>query len=69
MANFAVRQVDPLELERRAYDCLFDLMEDYRAEHPDATDDEIYEAVCFHAIPDKVSAAVDYEKERRRECE
>lgn len=67
MARFAVTQVDPLELERRAYDSLFDLMEQYRADHPEATDDQIYDAVCFHIIPDKVSAAIDYEKERRRE--
>jgi hypothetical protein len=61
--------IDPLELERRAYASLFDLMEEYRGEHPDATDDECYEAVCFGVIPDRVSAAVDYEKERRRECQ
>lgn len=67
MSRYATTQVDPLELDRRAYDSLFDLMEDYRAEHPDATDDEIYDAVCFHAIPDRVSAAIDYEKEKRRD--
>lgn len=67
MANFAVKQVDPLEIERRAYDSLFDLMEEYRAEHPEATDDQIYDAVCFHAIPDKVSVTLDYAKEKRRE--
>ena len=33
--RYAIQQVDPLELERRAYDSLFDLMEDYRDEHPD----------------------------------
>lgn len=43
----AVTQIDPLELERRAYESLFDLMEDYRADHPDASDDECFEAVCF----------------------
>lgn len=67
MANFSIRQVDPLELERRAYDSLFDLMEAYKGEHPEATDDEVYDAVCFHIIPDRISAAVDYAKERRRE--
>lgn len=67
MTRYAIAQVDPLEIERRAYDSLFDLMEDYRAEHPEATDDQIYDAVCFHTIPDKVSAARDYEKEKRRE--
>jgi hypothetical protein len=59
--------IDPLELERRAYASLFDLMEEYRGEHPEASDDEIYEAVCFHVIPDRISAAIDYAKERRRE--
>lgn len=67
MTRFATCQIDPLELERRAYDSLFDLMEAYAAEHPDATDDEVWEAVCFHAIPDRMSAAIDYEKERRRD--
>lgn len=65
--RYAITQVDPLELERRAYDSLFDLMEDYRAEHPEATDDEIYDAVCFSVIPNRISAAIDYEKERRRD--
>lgn len=65
MTRFATCQIDPLELERRAYDSLFDLMEDYRAEHPEATDDEVFEAVCFHIIPDR--AAIDYTKERRRD--
>lgn len=69
MANFSIRQVDPLELERRAYDSLFDLMEAYAAEHPEATDDQIYDAVCFHIIPDRDAAAIDYAKEKRRECE
>ena len=46
MARFAVTQIDPLELDRRDYECLFDLMEDYRADHPDASDDECFEAVC-----------------------
>jgi hypothetical protein len=47
--NYATLQVDPLELERRAYDSLFDLMEEYRAEHPWASDDEAYEAACYGA--------------------
>lgn len=63
--RFATCQVDPLELERRAYDSLFDLMEAYAADHPEATDDEIYDAVCFHIIPDKVFAVRDYAKEKR----
>ena len=47
MARFAIVQVDPLELDRRAYDSLFDLMEEYQAEHPEASEDEAFEAVCF----------------------
>ena len=39
--------IDPLELDRPAYESLFDLMEEYRADHPDASDDECFEAVCF----------------------
>ncbi len=46
MAYSAVK-IDPLEIERRAYESLFDLMEDYRADHPDASDDECFEAVAF----------------------
>jgi len=65
--RYATTQVDPLELERRAYDSLFDLMEEYRADHPEASDDEVYDAVCFHVIPDRVSAARDYAKERNRD--
>jgi hypothetical protein len=57
MARFAIVQVDPLEMERRDYESLFDLMEEYRAEHPTASDDEAFEAVCHR----------DIEKERRRE--
>ncbi len=45
MARAAV--IDPLELDRPAYESLFDLMEDYRADHPDASDDEIYDVVCW----------------------
>jgi hypothetical protein len=62
MARFAVTQIDPLELERRAYESLFDLMEDYRADHPDASDDECFEAVCFGR---NTRNAEEY----RRECE
>ena len=55
-------QLDPYELDRRAYESLFDLMEKYRADHPDATDDECFEAVCFGPRRPPV---VDYEKETR----
>lgn len=64
MARYSVTQIDPLELERRAYDSLFDLMEAYREEHPEATDDECYESVCFHT---PLKAARDYAKETRRD--
>lgn len=64
MTRFATHQVDPLELERRAYDSLFDLMEAYRADHPEATDDECYESVCFHT---PLKAARDYAQETSRE--
>lgn len=64
MARYAVTQVDPLELERRAYDSLFDLMEAYRADHPEASDDECYEHVCFR---NAIHQPADYAKERRHE--
>jgi len=64
MTGFATCQVDPLELERRAYDSLFDLMEEFRADHPEATDDECYESVCFHT---PLKAARDYAQETRRD--
>jgi hypothetical protein len=58
MSRFAIHQIDPLELDRRAYESLFDLMEEYRDEHPEATDDECFEAVCFGK-----SAKKDQQKE------
>ena len=64
MANYAVRQIDPLELERRAYDSLFDMMEAYRAEHPEASDDDCYEHVCFRQ---PIQHPTDYAQEKRRE--
>jgi hypothetical protein len=57
MARYSISQIDPLEMERRDYESLFDLMENYRIEHPGASDDECFEAVCHR----------DIEKERRRE--
>ncbi len=56
-AMMSIRQIDPLELERRDYESLFDLMEEYRIEHPEASDDEAFEAVCH----------IDIEKEKRRD--
>jgi len=56
MARYSISQIDPLEMERRDYESLFDLMEEYRAAHPEADDDEAFEAVCFR----------DIEKERNR---
>jgi hypothetical protein len=53
MTRFATTQIDPLEIERRAYESLFDLMEDYRAEHPEASEDECFEAVCFRPSKSK----------------
>ena len=65
--RYSTSQLDPLELERRSYESLFDLMEEYRDEHPDATDDEAFEYVCFHRVPEIVSHHIDVEKEKRRE--
>jgi hypothetical protein len=55
-------QLDPYELDRRAYNSLFDLMQQYQAEHPEASDDEAFEAVCFGPRRPPV---VDYAKETR----
>jgi hypothetical protein len=60
--TYATTQVDPLELERRAYHSLFDRMEEYRAEHPEASDDEAYEAVSFGP---RRTTILDYAKENR----
>lgn len=57
--------IDPLEIERRAYESLFDLMEDYRADHPDASDDECWEAVCFGRPVQ--SHSIDYAKDTHNE--
>ncbi len=51
---------------RRSYESMFDLMEEARTEHPDATDDEIYDIVCYRMIPDRIAAQVDQMKDERR---
>lgn len=51
---------------RRAWASMFDLMEQYQADHPEASDDEAFEAVCFRVIPERNAAIYDYEKDRRR---
>ena len=45
---------------------LFEMMEAYREEHPDCTDDEAYEAVCRWNI-DREAARIDALKEARRD--
>lgn len=45
---------------------LFDLMEAYREEHPEATDEECFEAVCMWNI-DRAAARIDALKEARRD--
>ncbi len=61
--RYALTQIDPLELERRAYESLFDLMEAYREEHPEVSDDECYERVCFGR---HINKPTDYAQERNR---
>ena len=53
-------------MTREDAETLFDLMEIYRAEHPGATDDECWEAVCMWNI-DRVAAIADALKEERRD--
>lgn len=45
---------------------LFEAMEAYREEHPDATDEECFEAVCMWSI-DRTAARIDALKEERRD--
>ena len=53
-------------MRRDEWEAVFALMEDYKAEHPEATDDEAYEAVC-HYTTDRLAARLDQLKEQRRE--
>lgn len=53
-------------MTREDAETLFDLMELYREEHPEATDDECFEAVCMWNI-DRVAAIYDALKEQRRD--
>lgn len=45
---------------------LFEAMEAYREEHPEATDDEAFNAVCLWSM-DKTAARIDALKEQRRD--
>ena len=53
-------------MTRNDAETLFDLMEIYKEEHPEATDDEAYEAVCIWNI-DRIAARIDALKEERRD--
>lgn len=53
-------------MTREDAETLFDLMELYHEEHPEATDDEAYEAVCIWNI-DRIAARIDALKEARRD--
>lgn len=53
-------------MTREDAETLFDLMELYKEEHPEATDDEAFEAVCMWNI-DKYAARIDALKEQRRD--
>lgn len=53
-------------MTREDWDSVFDLMEDWREDHPDATDDEAYEAICQYNI-DRTAARLDALKEQRRD--
>lgn len=53
-------------MTREDAETLFDLMEIYREEHPEATDDECFEAVCMFNI-DRVAAIADALKEDRND--
>ena len=53
-------------MTREDAETLFDLMEVYREEHPEATDDECYAAVCVWNI-DRAAARTNALKERTSE--
>ena len=53
-------------MTREDAETLFDLMEIYREEHPNCTDDEAFEAVCMWNI-DRAAARCDAIKEDRRD--
>jgi len=53
-------------MTREDAETLFDLMEIYREEHPNCTDDEAFEAVCMWNI-DRAAARYDAIKEDRRD--
>jgi hypothetical protein len=48
MARFAVTQIDPLELDRPAYESLSDLIDRYREDHPELDSiDDVIEALVW----------------------
>ena len=51
---------------RRSYESMFDLMEQVREQHPEWNDDELWEHVCFHVIPDRYAAQYDRMKDEAR---
>lgn len=53
-------------MTREDAETMFDLMELYREEHPEATDDECYENICRWNI-DRVAARIDALKEHHRD--
>lgn len=59
-------ETDWIEMRRREMETVFDLMEDYKLEHPDASDDEAWDAVCAYTI-DRIAARMDHIKEQNRE--
>ena len=53
-------------MTRRDFETLFDRMEEYRAEHPNASDDEAFEYICRWNT-DRQTARIEALKEDRRE--
>lgn len=53
-------------MTREDAETLFDLMEIYRSEHPDASDDECFEAVCRWNI-DPETARIEALREARHD--
>ncbi len=53
-------------MTREDAETLFDLMEVYRSEHPEATDEECFEAVCLWNL-DLVAARLIALEERRND--
>jgi hypothetical protein len=66
MSRYATTQVDPLEYDRPAWDCLFLQIEELRLEHPDLTESEIIDLLQHYRDCDRAADAAEHARETRR---